>query len=135
MGSSETEVNALAVIPCTSSSKSTVIMVTPVAKLPIALRTRVVGKLAEVRCSVCGVEEAHIQRIKNVERFRERLQVDLFGDVEGTGNSHVHALVTVTLEGIPSFPPHAVVIPEDVAVHVRACKLGEVVRRFQADDG
>src|SRR5438270_10676311 len=38
MGSSDTEVNALAVMPCTSPSRSTVITVTPVAKHPSALR-------------------------------------------------------------------------------------------------
>src|SRR5579884_1466830 len=36
MGSSDTDVNALAVIPCTSPSRSTVITVTPVAKCPRA---------------------------------------------------------------------------------------------------
>src|SRR5215469_9679538 len=38
MGSSETDAKALAVMPCTSPSRSTVMMVTPVAKQPMALR-------------------------------------------------------------------------------------------------
>src|ERR1700728_550645 len=38
MGSSDTEANALAVMPCTSPSRSTVTIVTPVAKHPIARR-------------------------------------------------------------------------------------------------
>src|SRR6266567_3870319 len=56
MGSSDTEANALAVMPCTSPSRSTVMIVTPVAKHPIALRNSREFKLiaAYVLLFLCG---------------------------------------------------------------------------------
>src|SRR3954471_23903715 len=52
-GSSDTEVNELAVIPCNLPSRSRVVMiVTPVAKEPSALRnSRVLKPSAEVLCT------------------------------------------------------------------------------------
>src|ERR1700739_1728365 len=62
MGSSETEVKALAVMPCTSSSESSVITVMPVAKDPNALRNSacvtLIEKLKDKRRSALRPYEA-----------------------------------------------------------------------------
>src|SRR5579862_738081 len=65
MGSSETEANALAVIPWISSSRSRVMMVTPVAKHPIALRKSAEFKLIveEVGCREDYARRPHRNRL------------------------------------------------------------------------
>src|SRR5579864_581004 len=54
MGSSDTDANALAVMPCTSPSRSTVIMVTPVAKYPMAFRNSLEFRLISRVYRACG---------------------------------------------------------------------------------
>src|SRR3954470_19238630 len=59
MGSSETEVNAFAVMPWTSPSRSTVMIVTPVVKAPIALRNSAGFKVIFVDRSIATSRSPH----------------------------------------------------------------------------
>src|ERR1700722_7208126 len=72
-GSSDTEANALAVMPWTSPSRSTVIIVTPVAKHPIALRNSAGFKLMVVSPfspTYCATQNQAFQQTAKARRDR-----------------------------------------------------------------
>ncbi len=44
-------------------------------------------------------------------------------------------MISIATEGVTSLNTHAIVIAEDVAVRVKAGKFGEVIGRFQRNNG
>src|SRR5215470_20380512 len=54
--------------------------------------------------------------------------------MEGARTAQVESVNVLAAEGIPPFDSHAVVVPENVAVGVKAGKLGEELRRLQRDN-
>ena len=95
---------------------------------PATLRRWIAGQIAEIRCPVRGIEKADIQRVEHVESLGQSFKVYLLGEMESPGHAHVHTLIAVAFKGIPRFNPDAIVVAEDIAVGVKACKLGEIVR-------
>src|SRR5579859_2282018 len=91
-------------------------------------------EIAEVGGAVHRVEEPDIHGVEKIEGLGHRFHVQFFCGLEGTGNARVDRLVAIALEGVARLNAYAIVVAEDVAVRVKAGKLGEVVGRLQRDN-
>src|SRR2546430_1381221 len=73
---------------------------------------------AKISRAISRVEEAHVDRIENVEGLRNAFQVQLFRDSKSSRNPQVDRLEAVAFEGISWFDADAVVIAEHVAIPI-----------------
>src|SRR2546430_6478528 len=89
---------------------------------------------AEVGRSITRVEVANVDRVQQVEGFRQELETQLFTNWEGALQSNVDGLQCVPLKCIARLVTDPIIVSKDVAIGVKASILGEVLRRLQGED-
>src|SRR5262249_33480148 len=83
---------------------------------------------AEVRRTVDPLEEAYVQRVRQVEGLSENFEAALLLEGKGAAQTQIDRTKIVSDESVSSLNAHAIVVPEDVAVGVEADKLAESLR-------
>src|SRR5438552_5991980 len=83
--------------------------------------------VAEIRRPISGVKETDVDVIHQIKGLRQRFQAGALSYGEDARDAQIHSLEGIALEGVARLQTHAVIVAKDVAVGVKAGKLGEMV--------